>query len=87
MPRFSIIDLVIGTGPKRNVSVPNVVGLTVREAKAIIANNLFEVGLVEHEDGGQDDQHDHLDGRQLGVEDARDGCAVDGSGHGGVSLV
>lgn len=55
LPRFSIIDLIIGTGPKRNVSVPNVVGLTVREAKAIIANNLFEVGLVEHEDGGQDD--------------------------------
>lgn len=55
VPRFSVIDLVIGTGPKRNVTVPNLVGLTVQEAKAIITNNLFEVGLVEHEDGGQDE--------------------------------
>lgn len=55
VPRFSVIDLVIGTGPKRNVTVPNLVGLTVQEAKAVIANNLFEVGLVEHEDGGKDD--------------------------------
>ena len=55
LPRFSVIDLVIGTGPKRNVTVPNLVGLTVQEAKAIIANNLFEIGLVEHEDGGKDE--------------------------------
>lgn len=55
LPRFSIIDLVIGSGPKRNVTVPNLVGLTVQEAKAVIAQNLFEVGLVEHEDGGQDE--------------------------------
>ncbi len=54
VPRFSTIDLVIGTGPKRNVTVPNLVGLTVQEAEAIIAQNLFEVGLVEHEDGGKD---------------------------------
>lgn len=55
LPRFSTIDLVIGAGPKRNITVPNLVGLTVQEAKAIIAQNLFEVGLVEHEDGGQDE--------------------------------
>ena len=55
LPRFSTIDLVIGAGPKRNIAVPNLVGLTVQEAKAIIAQNLFEVGLVEHEDGGQDE--------------------------------
>lgn len=54
LPRFTAIDLVIGTGPKRNVSVPNLVGLTVQEAEAVIKNNLFEVGLVEHEDGRQD---------------------------------
>lgn len=52
LPRFSAIDLVIGSGPKRNVTVPNLVGLTVQEAKAVIAQNLFEVGLVEFEDGG-----------------------------------
>ena len=54
LPRFSTIDLVIGAGPRRNISVPNLVGLTVQEAKLIIAQNLFEIGLVEHEDGGAD---------------------------------
>ncbi len=55
LARFTIIDLVIGTGPMRNISVPNVVGLTVKEAKVVIARSLFEVGLVEYEDGGQSD--------------------------------
>ena len=55
LPRFSTIDLVIGAGPKRNIAIPNLVGLTVQEAKAIIAQNLFEIGLVEHEDGGKDE--------------------------------
>lgn len=57
LPRFSTIDLVIGTGPKRNVTVPNLIGLTVQEAKAVVANNLFEVGLVEYDDGRQDDSY------------------------------
>lgn len=55
LPRFTTIDLVIGAGPRRNISVPNLVGLTVQEAKLIIAQNLFEVGLVEYEDGGGDE--------------------------------
>lgn len=55
LPRFSTIDLVIGAGPKRNISVPNLVGLTVQQAKAIIAQNLFEVGLVEFEDQKNDE--------------------------------
>ena len=55
LPRFTTIDVVIGAGPRRNISVPNLVGLTVQEAKAIIAQNLFEVGLVEHEDEGRDE--------------------------------
>ena len=55
LKRFSTIDLVVGSGPMRNIGVPNVIGLTVKEAKAIIANNLFEVGLVEHEDGKRDE--------------------------------
>lgn len=55
LPRFSTIGLVIGAGPKRNITVPNLVGLTVQEAKAVIAQNLFEVGLVESEDGSQDE--------------------------------
>lgn len=55
LPRFSSIGLVIGAGPKRNITVPNLVGLTVQEAKAIIAQNLFEVGLIDSEDGKQED--------------------------------
>jgi len=54
VPRFSIIDLVVGTGPKRNVSVPSLIGLTVQEAEAIIKQNLFEIGMVEYEDGRGD---------------------------------
>lgn len=54
LPRFSSIDLVIGTGPKRNVTVPNLVGLTVQEAKAVITNNLFEIGLIDFEDQNRD---------------------------------
>jgi len=55
LPRFSTIDLVIGAGPKRNIAIPNLVGLTVAQAKAIVVNNLFEIGLVEYEDGKGDD--------------------------------
>lgn len=55
IPRFSVIDVVVGSGPMRNIAIPNVVGLTVKDAKALIARNLFEVGLVDHEDGGNDD--------------------------------
>ncbi|MBS1548408.1 MAG: PASTA domain-containing protein [Bacteroidetes bacterium] len=55
LPRFASIDLVIGAGPKRNIPVPNVVGLTIAEAKAIIKQNLFEIGLIEYEDGRKDE--------------------------------
>ncbi|MFC6267331.1 PASTA domain-containing protein [Frigoriflavimonas asaccharolytica] len=54
LKRFSTIDLVIGSGPLRNIGVPNLVGMTVAQAKAMIANNLFETGLIEHEDGKED---------------------------------
>ena len=51
---YSTLDLVIGSGPMRNVVIPNLVGRTVAEAKAIIAQNYF-LGLVDHEDGLSDD--------------------------------
>lgn len=54
VPRFSIINVIIGTGPKRDMPVPNLIGLTVAEAEQIIKQNLFEIGVIEHEDGGQD---------------------------------
>ena len=34
--RFSVVDLVIGLGPKRDVVVPNLVGITVEEAEQLI---------------------------------------------------
>lgn len=55
LPRFSVVDVVIGSGPLRNITIPNVVGLTVKEARAVIARSMFEVGLVEHEDGSKDE--------------------------------
>lgn len=55
IPRFSTIDVVVGSGPMRNISIPNVVGLTVKEARGVIARSMFEVGLVEHEDGSKDE--------------------------------
>ncbi|ALR29063.1 serine/threonine protein kinase [Chryseobacterium sp. IHB B 17019] len=55
LPRFSVVDVVIGSGPMRNIAIPNVVGLTVKEARAVIARSMFEVGLVEHEDGSKDE--------------------------------
>lgn len=55
LPRFSVIDVVLGSGPMRNISIPSVVGLSVKEAKAVISKSMFEVGLVEHEDGSKDE--------------------------------
>lgn len=55
VPMFSSLDLVIGSGPKRNVMIPSLVGRTVAEAKAIITQNYFEVGLIEYEDGKNND--------------------------------
>ncbi|WP_415325528.1 PASTA domain-containing protein [Chryseobacterium sp. MMS23-Vi53] len=55
LPRFSVVDVVIGSGPMRNISIPSVVGLTVKEARAVIARSMFEVGIVEHEDGSKDE--------------------------------
>jgi len=55
IPRFSIIDVVVGSGPMRNISIPNVVGLTVKEARVLIAKSMFEVGLVDYEDGSKDE--------------------------------
>lgn len=54
LPRFSAIDMVIGTGPKRNIPVPNLVGLTVAEAREWVQQNLFEIGIIEYNEGGND---------------------------------
>lgn len=50
LPKFSTIDLVIGSGPLRNIQVPNLVGFSVKEAKEIIQRNHFEIGIVNFSD-------------------------------------
>lgn len=55
VPMFSTLDLVIGSGPLRNVIIPNLVGKTLSEARAIISQNYFEIGVVEHEDASDDE--------------------------------
>lgn len=77
LPRFSTVDVVIGSGPMRNISIPNVVGLTVKEARIAIARSMFEVGLVEHEDGGKDES-DIVYYQDPAAGDARDqGMQID----------
>jgi Uncharacterized protein conserved in bacteria len=77
LPRFSMVDVVIGSGPLRNISIPNVVGLTVKEARVVIARSMFEVGLVEHEDGGKDES-DIVYYQDPGAGDVRDqGMQID----------
>ena len=57
IPRFSAVDLVIGSGPLKNIPVPNMVGRTVQEAKKMITQSLFEIGIVEYEDGTEDESN------------------------------
>ena len=52
--RFSVVDLVIGLGPKRDVVVPNLVGITVEEAEQLIKKSLFEIGVVQYDGGNTD---------------------------------
>lgn len=47
LSKFSTVDLIIGTGPMRNIRVPNVVGLTVKEARAVIKRAHFELGVID----------------------------------------
>ncbi len=77
LPRFSIVDVVIGSGPMRNIGIPSVVGLTVKEAKALIIRSKFEVGVVEYEDGGKDES-DIVYYQDPGAGDVRDqGMQID----------
>lgn len=50
LPKFSVVNLVIGTGPMRNIAVPNIVGLTVKEAREVIKKSHFELGVIDYAD-------------------------------------
>jgi len=47
VPRFSKIDLVIGEGLKPNVIMPSLIGLTYEEAKKVLKENFYELGLKQ----------------------------------------
>jgi eukaryotic-like serine/threonine-protein kinase len=55
LAKFTAVNVVVGLGPQKNVPVPNLIGLSVKEAKAIIKQNYFDLGLVEFEDGSKDE--------------------------------
>lgn len=46
VPKYSKIDLVIGSGLLKDISVPDLIGLNYFEAKNILKQNTFEEGLV-----------------------------------------
>ncbi len=59
LPRFSEIDIVIGSGPMKNITVPNLVGMTVSEAKRVVRERLFEVGLIDYDGENKQDGEDN----------------------------
>ncbi|SDE19385.1 PASTA domain-containing protein [Riemerella columbipharyngis] len=58
LPRFSPITLLIGTGPRRNIPTPNVIGLTLRQAKETIKNAYFELGVINTDNTADIDDSD-----------------------------
>lgn len=46
LPRGSIVDLVLGKGYDLDVSVPNLIGMNLQEARATIKENFFELGNI-----------------------------------------
>lgn len=46
LPRFSKVDLVLGKGLEYGVNTPNLVGMTLEQAKSSILANRFEVGRI-----------------------------------------
>ncbi len=47
LPRFAIVDLVLGRGMLTGVSTPNLVGLDLESAKNSIKENFFELGQIK----------------------------------------
>lgn len=49
VPKFSVIDLVIGLGYAKDVIVPDLIGLDYQSAKKILKQNYFEEGIINFE--------------------------------------
>lgn len=54
LPRFAVVDLVLGRGMLTGVRTPNLVGLDLNGAKKIIKDNFFEIGQIKFIGGGND---------------------------------
>ncbi len=50
VPRFSKIDLVIGSSLDRDVPMVNVVGMSLEDAQHVLEQNYFEVGRIDDRD-------------------------------------
>ena len=47
LPRFATVDLVLGRGMLAGVRMPNLINLTLTDAKRSIKDNFFEIGQVK----------------------------------------
>jgi len=54
LPRFAVVDLVLGRGMLTGVRTPNLVGLDITAAKKIIKDNFFEIGQIKFLGGTND---------------------------------
>lgn len=54
LPRFAVVDLVLGRGMLTGVRTPNLVGLDLTSAKAAIKDNFFELGQLKYIGSSQD---------------------------------
>ena len=48
LPRFAVVDLVLGRGMLTGVRTPNLVGLDLQSAKTSIKDNFFELGQIKY---------------------------------------
>lgn len=49
LPRFAKVDVVLGKGLEYGVDMPNLVGMTLQEARSSILANQFEIGRISYD--------------------------------------
>ncbi len=54
LPRFATVDLVLGRGMLSGVRMPNLINLTLTDAKKSIKDNFFEIGQIKFIGASQD---------------------------------
>lgn len=51
LPKGAVIDLILGRGLSMDMPVPNLIGLNIYEAKALLKENYFDIGQIYSLDG------------------------------------